>query len=77
MKRLSMMRKSGLYRVIKLNTDDIELELFLTRIGLYPNEVIYLERTNFYGCIMKIKNVKWHLDKDLARCVLVSELKGR
>ena len=62
----------GLEYIIKeITTDDAELNSFLFSLGCYSGEPITVIMRRKSGCIVSIKDGRYHIDKELASAILI------
>ena len=59
------------YIIKKINTDDEELNSFLFSLGCYSGEPITVISRQRGGCMVSIKDARYHMDNDLARAIAV------
>lgn len=59
------------YVVKQINTDDDELDSFLFSLGCYKGEPITVISHLKGGCIVSIKDGRYHIDKALAEAILI------
>jgi ferrous iron transport protein A len=59
------------YVVKQINTDDDELNSFLFSLGCYKGEPITVISHLKGGCIVSIKDGRYHIDKALAEAILI------
>ena len=59
------------YIIQKVAIQDEELNSFLFSLGCYSGEVITMVRRLTGGCIVKIKNGRYHIDNQLAETIIV------
>ena len=59
------------YIVKDINVDDEELTAFLFSLGCYSGEPITVVFRRKSGCIVSIKEGRYHIDKDLAGAICV------
>ena len=57
------------YRILKINTDDEELNSFLFSLGCYSGERITVISNKKSGCIVSIKDARYSIDKQLAEAI--------
>ncbi|MBE6712084.1 MAG: ferrous iron transport protein A [Ruminococcaceae bacterium] len=60
------------YIIQQINTDDEELNAFLFSLGCYSGEAITVVMQKKSGCIVSIKDGRYHIDTPLAEAILVS-----
>jgi len=59
------------YIVRKVETDDEELNTFLFSLGCYVGEPITVVSHLKGGCMVSIKDGRYHIDSQLAEAILV------
>ena len=59
------------YIVRNIKTDDDELNAFLFSLGCYSGESITVVRHLKGGCIVAIKDSRYHIDNQLAEAIVV------
>ena len=59
------------YTISRIETDDEELNAFLFSLGCYSGEKITVVRHMKSGCIVAIKDARYHVDNQLARAITV------
>ena len=59
------------YVINKVETNDKELNSFLFSLGCYSGEAITVVRHLKSGCIVAIKNGRYHIDNHLANAIVV------
>ena len=64
------------YIIDNISTNDEELEAFLFSLGCYSGETIHLTSQLRNGCIVVIKNSRYHIDNPLAGAIAVHESGG-
>ncbi len=60
------------YVVIRIETDDEELNAFLFSLGCYSGEVISVVRHLRGGLIVAIKDGRYNIDDQLANAIIVA-----
>ena len=60
------------YIIQKINTNDEELNSFLFSLGCYSGEAITVVTRKKNGCIVSIKDARYHMDTPLAEAIAVS-----
>ena len=60
-----------IYKINKINIDDEELGAFLFSLGCYSGENIAVVRHLSGGCIVVIKDARYHIDNQLAEAIIV------
>ncbi len=61
------------YIVDTINTHDDELNAFLFSLGCYSGESIRVVKRRPGGCVISIKDGRYHIDHQLAAAILVKE----
>ena len=59
------------YIVKDVVTEDEELNAFLFSLGCYSGEPITVITRRKSGCVVSIKDGRYHIDRDLASAILV------
>ncbi len=59
------------YIIIAINTGDSELESFLFSLGCYAGEKITVISHKRGGCIVSIKDGRYHIDRELAAAISI------
>ena len=59
------------YTVREIKTGDAELDSFLFSLGCYSGEPITVISRRRSGCVVAIKDGRYHIDKGLASVILV------
>ena len=59
------------YIVKKIDTNDEELNAFLFSLGCYSGEMITVISHLKGGCIVAIKDGRYHMDNGLAKAILI------
>ena len=59
------------YVVAQIKTDDEELNSFLFSLGCYSGEPITVISRRRSGCVISIKDGRYHVDRDLAAAIWV------
>ena len=60
-----------IYAIKELRIDDEELGAFLFSLGCYSGEDISVIRHLKGGCIVVIKDARYHIDNQLAEAIIV------
>ena len=60
------------YIIDRIEIDDDELNSFLFSLGCYSGESITVIRHLKAGCIVAIKDGRYHIDNHLAEAIIVS-----
>ena len=61
------------YIVKEIHTKDEELNAFLFSLGCYKGEPVTVISRKRSGCVVSIKDARYHMDKDLAKAIEVEE----
>ena len=59
------------YTIIRIDTDDEELNAFLFSLGCYSGETITVVRRMKSGCVIAIKDGRYNIDHQLAEAIIV------
>ena len=59
------------YTIIRIDTDDEELNAFLFSLGCYSGETITVVRRMKSGCVVAIKDGRYNIDHQLAEAIIV------
>lgn len=59
------------YEIIKIETDDEELNAFLFSLGCYAGERITIVSKRKSGCTVSIKDGRYNIDSQLAEAICV------
>ncbi len=59
------------YTVCAIETEDEELEAFLFSLGCYSGEPITVVSHRKSGCIVSIKDGRYHIDRQLAEAIKI------
>ncbi len=59
------------YIILSINTDDEELNSFLFSLGCYSGEAITVISQLRGGCVVSVKNARYHIDNQLAQAICV------
>ena len=59
------------YIIKSINTDDEELEAFLFSLGCYSGEPITVISHLKGGCVVSIKDSRYHIDNQLSQAIIV------
>ena len=60
------------YIIERIGTDDEELSAFLFSLGCYSGEPITVVSRKAGGCVISIKDGRYHIDKHLAKAIVVA-----
>lgn len=59
------------YIIKEIMTDDEELDAFLFSLGCYTGEPITVISHLKGGCVVSVKNARYHMDYRLAEAILI------
>ncbi len=59
------------YIVLRIATDDEELNSFLFSLGCYSGETITVVTRRKHGCVVSIKDGRYSIDNALAEAIVV------
>ena len=59
------------YTIVRIDTDDDELDSFLFSLGCYSGEPITVVTRRKHSCVVSIKDGRYNIDKDLADAIKV------
>lgn len=59
------------YRIQQIATEDEELNAFLFSLGCYSGEEITVVSQLKSGCVVSIKDARYHLDRQLSEAISV------
>ena len=59
------------YIIRHITTQDEELNAFLFSLGCYSGEPITVISRRKSGCVVSIKDARYHIDRQLAEAILV------
>ncbi len=59
------------YLIRALETQDKELDSFLFSLGCYSGEPITVISRRFGGCVVSIKDARYHIDRSLAQAIQI------
>lgn len=59
------------YIISSIETDDEELDAFLFSLGCYSGEAITVVSHLKSGCVVSIKDGRYHIDKQLAQVIKI------
>ena len=59
------------YIIQRIETDDEELNAFLFSLGCYAGEPITVVARRRGGCVVSIKDGRYHIDNPLAEAIVV------
>ena len=60
------------YTVLRIETDDEELDAFLFSLGCYSGEPITVVGRRKDSCVVAIKDGRYNIDKQLAEAIVVA-----
>jgi ferrous iron transport protein A len=60
------------YTVVRIETDDEELDAFLFSLGCYSGERITVIAHRRSSCVVSIKDGRYSLDRDLAEAIVIA-----
>lgn len=61
------------YKIFEIETDDEELDAFLFSLGCYSGEEITVISHLKGGCVVSIKDSRYHVDNQLAKAITIVE----
>ena len=61
------------YRVLRIETNDEELDAFLFSLGCYPGEPITVVARRKSGCTVSIKDGRYNIDNQLAEAIFIEK----
>ena len=61
------------YTIFEIETDDEELDAFLFSLGCYSGEEITVISHLKGGCVVSIKDSRYHVDNQLAKAITIVE----
>ena len=59
------------YIIKSIETDDEELDSFLFSLGCYAGEPITVITHKKHGCVVSIKDGRYHIDSHLANAIIL------
>ena len=59
------------YVVLSINTDDEDLNSFLSSLGCYSGEPITVVTKRKHGCVISIKDGRYSIDNALAEAIVI------
>ena len=59
------------YIIVRIETDDEELDSFLFSLGCYSGEPITVISHRKGGCVVSIKDGRYNIDKELAEAIII------
>ncbi len=59
------------YTIRAIETEDAEMDAFLFSLGCYSGQPVTVVLRRFGGCIVAIKDARYHIDDQLAAAILV------
>ena len=63
------------YIIVRIDTDDEELDAFLFSLGCYSGEPITVISHLKAGCVVSIKDGRYTIDRQLAEAIIIEEKK--
>ncbi len=60
-------------KIVKISTDNQELNDFLFSLGCYEGESIVLVSKLSGGYVVTIKDARYNIDRELADCIIVAQ----
>ena len=61
------------YIIQAMETEDEELDTFLFSLGCYSGEPITVVTRRKSGCVVSIKDGRYHIDRELANAILIEQ----
>ena len=68
---LSMAEEGKEYIIERIETDDEDLDAFLSSLGCYSGEPITVVSRRRGGCTVSIKDGRYNIDNDLANAIFI------
>ncbi len=59
------------YTILRIETDDEELNSFLFSLGCYSGEPITVVSRKRNNCVVAVKDSRYNIDRQLAQAILV------
>ncbi len=59
------------YTILRIETDDEELDAFLFSLGCYSGEPITVIARKRSGCVIAVKDSRYNIDRQLAQSILI------
>lgn len=59
------------YPIRAIETNDEELDSFLFTLGCYSGEPITIISRRYSGCVVSIKDARYHIDRSLAQAIQI------
>ena len=59
------------YTIVRIDTDDDELNSFLFSLGCYSGEPITVVTRRKHSCVVSIKDGRYNIDNQLAEAIIV------
>ncbi|MBO5280935.1 MAG: ferrous iron transport protein A [Clostridia bacterium] len=59
------------YIIVRIETDDEELDSFLFSLGCYSGEPITVISHRKGGCVVSIKDGRYNIDTELAEAIII------
>lgn len=69
--RLSQAEEGKEYLILRIETDDEELDAFLFSLGCYSGEPITVISRKKSSCVVAIKDSRYNIDKALAEAIII------
>jgi len=69
---LKMAEEGKEYTIVRLETDDEELDAFLFSLGCYSGEPITVISRLKGGCVVSIKDGRYNIDNQLAEAIIIA-----
>ncbi len=66
-------QKGKEYTILRIETEDEELNAFLFSLGCYSGETITVITHRRSSCTVSIKDGRYNIDKQLAEAIIVKE----
>ena len=60
------------YTIVRIDTDDDELNSFLFSLGCYSGEPITVVTRRKHSCVVSIKDGRYNIDNQLCEAIIVS-----
>ena len=68
---LSKAEEGKQYTILRIETEDEELDSFLFSLGCYSGEPITVVSRRRSGCVVSIKDGRYSIDNQLAKAIVV------
>ena len=59
------------YKIRDIHTNDEDMKAFLFSLGCYSGEPISVISRRHFGCVVSIKDARYHMDSRLARAIQI------